>query len=106
MFEFILLSLFIGGICLSVSPIRRKLLTRPLFNKMRSALPAMSQTEREALEAGDTWWDAELFSGKPDWKKLRDLPGAQLSQQEQDFLNGPVESLCAMLDDWDITHNR
>jgi acyl-CoA dehydrogenase len=73
---------------------------------MRKALPPMSQTEREALEAGTTWWDAELFSGKPDWKVLLDLPPAQLSAAERTFLDGPVEALCAMLDDWDITHKR
>ena len=106
MFEFILLVTLIVAACLSLSPIRRNLLTRPLFNKMRKALPGMSQTEREALEAGDTWWDAELFTGKPDWKKLKDLPPARLSQEEQDFIDGPVETLCAMLDDWDITHKR
>lgn len=106
MFKFILLVIFIGFVCLSVSPIRRNLLTRPLLNKMRKSLPRMSQTEREALEAGDTWWDAELFTGKPDWKKLSDLPAARLSQQEQNFIDGPVETLCAMLNDWDITHNR
>ena len=89
-----------------VTPVRRNLLTRPLFNKMRKALPKMSQTEREALEAGDTWWDAELFTGNPDWQKLKDLPAARLTDEENAFINGPVEALCGMLDDWDITHNR
>ena len=73
---------------------------------MKSALPPMSQTEREALEAGNTWWDAELFSGNPDWKVLQDLPVARLTDEEQAFIDGPVETLCAMLNDWDITHNR
>ncbi len=89
-----------------VTPVRRNLLTRPLFNKMRKALPKMSQTEREALEAGDTWWDAELFTGNPDWQKLKELPAARLTDEENAFINGPVEALCGMLDDWDITHNR
>ncbi len=101
-FYFIIIS--ISGLCLP--PIRRKVLTRPLFNKMRAALPRISQTEREALEAGDNWWDAELFTGKPDWQKLMDLPAAKLTDEEQDFIDGPVETLCTMLDDWDITHNR
>lgn len=106
MSELVFVLIVIGVIVLSVPPIRRNLLTRPLFNKMRKALPKMSQTEREALEAGDTWWDAELFTGKPDWKKLKDLPVVRLSDEEQAFIDGPVETLCAMLDDWDITHNR
>ena len=106
MSEFIAILVLISGIFFSVPAIRRKLVTRPIFNAMRKNLPPMSQTEREALDAGNTWWDAELFTGKPDWRKLGDLPAARLSEEEQTFLNGPVETLCAMLDDWDITHNR
>ncbi|MFA6163159.1 MAG: acyl-CoA dehydrogenase [Methylobacter sp.] len=86
--------------------IRKRLFSRPVFKLMRRMLPQMSQTEREALEAGNTWWDAELFSGHPDWKVLLDLPAAKLSAEEQAFIDGPVETLCSMLDDWDITHNR
>jgi acyl-CoA dehydrogenase len=62
----------------------------------------MSDTEREALEAGDVWWDAELFTGNPDWSKLLDMPAATLSAEEQAFLQGPVEQLCGLLDDWRI----
>ncbi|WP_411728105.1 acyl-CoA dehydrogenase, partial [Methyloglobulus sp.] len=68
--------------------------------------PTMSQTEREALEAGNTWWDAELFSGNPNWDILQNLPTSKLSEEEQAYLDGPVETLCGMLNDWDITHNR
>ncbi|RLA16801.1 MAG: acyl-CoA dehydrogenase, partial [Gammaproteobacteria bacterium] len=93
-------------VALRLTPIRRKLLTRVMFNIMRKAMPAMSQTEREALEAGDTWWDAELFTGNPDWKKLQDQPAPRLTDEEQAFIDGPVETLCAMLDDWDITYKR
>ncbi|MGZ5026268.1 MAG: acyl-CoA dehydrogenase [Methylobacter sp.] len=91
---------------LNFPAIRKLLISRPVFRLMKSMLPRMSQTEREALEAGTTWWDAELFSGNPDWKVLLDLPAAKLTAGEQAFLDGPVETLCAMLDDWDITHNR
>lgn len=86
--------------------IRRKIISKPIFNWMQTALPEMSQTEQEAMDAGNTWWDAELFSGNPDWSVLQDLPAAKLSVEEQAFLDGPVETLCSMLDDWDITHNR
>jgi len=106
MSELLVLLILIVGISLTVPVIRRQLLTRFVFKQMRKVMPKMSQTEREALEAGDTWWDAELFTGKPDWKKLKDLPNIQLSNAEQAFIDGPVETLCAMLDDWDITHNR
>jgi acyl-CoA dehydrogenase len=67
-----------------------------------NALPRLSVTEREAIDAGDVWWDAELFTGRPDWNKLLACAPAKLSQEEQDFLAGPVEELSRMLDDWKI----
>lgn len=67
-------------------------------------MPGLSQTEREALEAGETWWDAELFSGNPDWKKLAAVRRPVLSQDEQAFIDGPCLDLCEMLDDWAINH--
>lgn len=82
---------------------RRDTLTRPIFRWARTVLPEISDTEREALEAGDVWWDAELFAGNPDWHKLRATPQAKLSAEEDAFLKGPVAQLCAMLDDWRIT---
>ena len=89
---------------LNIPVIRQQLISRWGFKQMKGAMPSMSQTEREALEAGNTWWDAELFSGNPNWKKLQNLPIAQLTDEEQAFIDGPVEILCAMLNDWDITH--
>lgn len=83
--------------------LRRNWLTRPIFTRARRVLPKMSDTEREAIEAGDVWWDAELFTGNPDWSKLLATPPAALSSGEQAFLDGPVEELCAMLDDWRIS---
>ncbi|MGZ8162450.1 MAG: acyl-CoA dehydrogenase, partial [Methylobacter sp.] len=100
---FVFLLLFIP---LNLPFIRQQLVSRPLSKLMKAALPVMSQTEQEALEAGNTWWEAELFSGSPDWKILQDLPVAQLTEEEQAFIDGPVETLCEMLNDWDITHNR
>lgn len=86
--------------------LRREKITRPLLNIYRTMLPSMSDTEREALEAGNVWWDGELFSGMPDWSRLMSFPAPKLSAEEQAFLDGPCEKLCAMLDDWDICHNR
>ncbi|MEX6503283.1 acyl-CoA dehydrogenase [Pseudomonas zhanjiangensis] len=81
---------------------RRKWLTAPLFAWFQRVLPPMSDTEREAIEAGSVWWDGELFSGRPDWYKLLAYPKAQLSDEEQAFLDGPTEELCAMVSDWQI----
>ena len=67
-------------------------------------LPSMSKTEQEALEAGSVWWDGELFTGMPDWRRLKNLPPPKLTPEEQAFLDGPTEELCRLLDDWQITH--
>jgi acyl-CoA dehydrogenase len=83
--------------------LRARLLTKPIFAWAKTALPALSDTEREAIEAGDTWWDADLFTGNPDWSKLLATPPAKLSDEEQAFLDGPVDAFCAMLNDWRIT---
>ena len=84
------------------SSFRRDWITKPIFRMAQRALPRLSDTEREAIEAGDVWWDAELFTGNPDWKKLLAFAPARLSEEEQQFLAGPVEELCGMLDDWKI----
>ncbi|WP_154392878.1 acyl-CoA dehydrogenase family protein, partial [Bordetella pertussis] len=85
---------------------RRRRITEPAFRWARKAMPGMSDTEREAIEAGDVWWDADLFTGNPDWRKLLDVPPAELTAAEQRFIDGPVAQLCAMLDEWDITWSR
>ena len=72
----------------------------------RRILPDMSQTEKEAIDAGTVWWDADLFSGRPDWERLLATPAPRLSAEEQAFLDGPVEEACAMANDWEVTHER
>jgi acyl-CoA dehydrogenase len=89
-----------------VKPLRRALVTRPIFGIYKRILPQVSQTEQEALDAGSIWWDADLFKGAPDWKKLLAYPQAKLSAEERAFIDGPVEELCGMLNEWDITHTR
>ncbi len=85
---------------------RREKITKPLLAIYRKMLPSMSDTEREALEAGNVGWDGELFSGMPQWDRLMAYPAPKLSEEEQAFLDGPCEELCGMLDDWDICHKR
>ena len=89
---------------LNVPVLRRKLITERILALYRRILPDMSQTEKEAIDAGTVWWDADLFSGRPDWNKLLAVPAPRLSPEEQAFVDGPVEELCAMCDDWQITH--
>lgn len=88
---------------LNMLHVRQKYVSEPLFNFMREAMPSISKTEQEALDAGRVWWEGDLFSGDPDYSKIRDLPEPRLSEEEQAFMDGPVEELCAMLDDWKIT---
>jgi len=91
---------------LNVRPLRIALISRPFLHTYLRLLPNMSSTEREALDAGTVWWDGELFTGHPNWSRLRANPPAKLSAEEQAFLDGPCEELCGMLDDFDITHRR
>jgi acyl-CoA dehydrogenase len=103
----ILLSIPLGlMLLLNVKPLRITFFTRPFLKKYRRLLPSMSATEREALDAGTVWWDGELFTGGPNWQKLMSAKAPVLTAEEQAFIDGPCERLCAMLDDWDITHRR
>jgi acyl-CoA dehydrogenase len=94
------------GFC--ITPLRRLLISDRVYSLFRKALPTVSATEQEALEAGTVWWDAEIFSGRPRWKNLLKVPAPNLAEAEQAFLDGPVEELCRMADDWEIcdTHRR
>jgi acyl-CoA dehydrogenase len=82
------------------------LISNFILKIFRKILPQVSQTEQEALDAGTVWWDGELFSGRPRWSKLLEMPKTGLSEREQAFVDNEVETLCGMLDDWDITHTR
>ena len=101
-------ALWIAFVVVSVltlpTPMRRTLIGVPLLALFRKILPQVSQTEQEALDAGTVWWDGELFSGNPDWNKLLAYPKPTLTAEERAFIDGPVEELCAMLDDWQITN--
>ena len=90
----------------NIVPLRKRVITRPFMKTYLKLLPAMSQTEKEALEAGTVWWDGELFTGAPRWEKLLAAQAPNLSDAEQAFIDGPCEELCRLIDDWDITHRR
>ena len=87
---------------LALPDLRRKHFTAPMFSWFKKTLPPMSQTERDAIDAGTVWWDGELFSGRPDWDQLLAYPKVQLTEEEQAFIDGPTEELCAMVTDWEI----
>ncbi len=104
--SWVLIALGVLMLVLAVKPIRILVLTTPVYGAVRSILPKVSRTEQEALDAGTVGWDAELFSGRPDWDKLTGIRPLTLTPEEQAFLDGPTEQACAMIDDWDIRHNR
>lgn len=92
------------SIILLVAPLREALIAKPAFNILSKAMPSMSITEREALEAGTSWWEKELFMGAPDWEKFDQYPYPKLSVEEQSFIDNEVQELCSMLDEWKIHH--
>ncbi|HSD99579.1 MAG TPA: acyl-CoA dehydrogenase [Burkholderiales bacterium] len=96
--------LVVGALVCGPTPIRSALVARPLLGLFRRILPQVSQTEQEALEAGTVWWDGELFSGRPDWGTLLRYPKPALTAEERAFIDGPVEELCAMVHDWEVSH--
>jgi len=87
---------------LSMEGLRRAKISAPLFSSYRRVLPPISETEQEAIDAGTVWWEGELFTGDPDYDALLRSGTPTLLPDEQAFLNGPVEELCAMVDAWDI----
>ncbi|HID83145.1 MAG TPA: acyl-CoA dehydrogenase [Chromatiales bacterium] len=104
-FIFLLWAVFLPiAIILNVDTLRKQILSGPILKSIRKKLPPMSDTEREAIEAGTVWWEAELFKGNPDFTKLHAYPKPALSTEEQAFVDGPTEKLCQMIDDWHITH--
>ncbi len=96
----------IVAIPFNILPIRRQLFSEYALNIYRRIMPKMSRTEKEAIAAGTVSWEGQLFRGAPCWKDLLKLPTTHLSAEEQAFLDGPVEQLCSMINDWDITHNK
>jgi len=89
---------------LNITAIRKPYITRPILDMFRKVLPTLSATERTALDAGTVWWEGEMFSGAPNWHRLEKLPPAELSDAEQAFLDGPVQQLLDLCDEWKITY--
>lgn len=98
----LLLPTLILSAILNVPQWRRAALTAPVYARLKAALPPMSSTEREALEAGTTWWEKDLFSGAPDWDRFASITPPRLTDAEQSFLDDEVETLCQLIDDWEV----
>jgi alkylation response protein AidB-like acyl-CoA dehydrogenase len=92
---------FAAGFALSPTW-RQFIFSKPFLKRFRKILLPMSNTEREALEAGDVWWEGDLFAGRPNWRKLLAIPKPELTDDEQAFIKNQVTTLCSLLDDWKI----
>jgi len=102
-----IISIIVGiSVLLMFRPLRRVLISKYIIKLAARAMPKMGDTERIALQAGTVGWDGELFSGSPDWDKLLKFKIKPLTGEELDFLGGPVDELCNMLDDWQIIQDR
>jgi acyl-CoA dehydrogenase len=106
LFEIVVIALIALAAVFGIPPLRRQLVSRFVMPRFAKVLPRLGDTERIALEAGTVWWDGDLFSGMPDWKKLLDFEAPPLSAEERAFLDGPVDELCRRLDDWDVYQRR
>jgi acyl-CoA dehydrogenase len=88
----------------TLATLRRKYFTTPFVNLLQKRMPTISDTEREAIEAGNVWWEKDLFCGRPQWKKFLSMPSPKLSKEEQEFIDTQVETVCGMINDWDIVN--
>jgi acyl-CoA dehydrogenase len=91
---------------LNIESVRKHYISEPILKIYKKIMPEMSSTEKDAIDAGSVWWDGEIFSGNPNWQALHNIPQARLTTQEQAFLDGPVEDVCKMCDDWEVTHKN
>lgn len=106
LFVGIIATLLLLAAVFGLPPLRRLLVSRLLMKRMAKVLPRLGETERIALDAGTVWWDADLFGGRPDWQKLLDYELPALPERERDFIEGPLNELCAAIDDWDVHQLR
>ena len=91
---------------LNYLPWRRAFISAPVMKAFEGMTPEISETEQIALDAGTVGFEGELFTGKPNWKKLLSRPLPELTVEEQAFIDGPCEELCGMIDEWEFTHYR
>ena len=99
---FVLVLFAAALVAFGIPALRQRLVTRHAMRALAPIFPAMSDTERVALEAGTVWWDGELFSGRPRWKELLEFRGPELSERERSFLENEVEEVCRMVDNEEV----
>ncbi len=96
----------VAALFANLKTLRQRFFTKPFIQVLQKRMPTISRTEREAIEAGNVWWEKELFCGRPQWKNLLAIPEPKLTSEEQDFIDNQVETVCGMLDDWQIVYRE
>ncbi len=102
--SWLLIGLFACCLLFALPSLRRRMVSKPVLSTMKKLMPPLSDTEKEAIDAGSVWWDGEIFGGKPDWHRLLSGSRPQMSEEEKAFIDGPVSELCRMVDKWQINH--
>jgi acyl-CoA dehydrogenase len=104
----VLLAFVVIAALFVVQPLRRAVLSAPLLRTINrlGIMPAISETERTAIEAGTVWIEGELFSGRPNFDRILNESYPALTPEESAFLEGPVEELCQMADEWSTAQAR
>ncbi|MFV5403299.1 acyl-CoA dehydrogenase [Acinetobacter sp. 228] len=98
--------LILISLVVMIEPLRMSFISKPAYKTLANAMPSISPTEREALDSGTSWWEKELFMGAPNWETFNSYPYPKLSLEEQAFLDNEVETLCSMLDEWEIHEQK
>lgn len=98
--------LILISLVVMIDPLRMSFISKPAYKALANAMPSISPTEREALDSGTSWWEKELFMGAPNWETFNSYPYPKLSLEEQAFLDNEVETLCSMLDEWEIHEQK
>ncbi|MES9946650.1 MAG: acyl-CoA dehydrogenase [Candidatus Thiodiazotropha sp.] len=96
--------IFLLCLLFTIPSLRQRIFSTPILTVVRRLMPPLSETEKEAIDAGNVWWDGELFSGRPDWQQLLSGSKPSVNEEEQAFIDGPVTELCRMVDKWQINH--
>jgi acyl-CoA dehydrogenase len=100
------IAFLIVALPLNIESLRKQYISKPILKIYKKIMPEMSSTEKDAIDAGTVWWDGEIFSGNPNWQTLHNIPQARLTAEEQAFIKGPVEEVCKMCNDWEVTHKN
>jgi acyl-CoA dehydrogenase len=104
--EFSWVIFFLAALPVNIESVRKQYISEPILKLYKKIMPEMSSTEKDAIDAGTVWWDGEIFSGNPNWHTLHGIPQARLTAEEKAFLDGPVEEVCRMCNDWEVTHKN